>query len=136
MRVLVVSDAPDACATVCDWLGEPVEADRAVDGGVAIDMVERALARGTPFDMVGVALGLRDMDGFFVLKRIRDAERRAGVPTPTPAWLLTSTEAGRGIVNGQNSAFDAHLHLPDGQLERNLSKYDAISSGVQSTHCA
>lgn len=137
MRVLVVSDAPDAAAVVHRSLGCDLP-ERALDGGSALTMVERAHAEGDPFDMVCTALGLRDMDGYLLLKCLRVADARAGTDAYTTVWMLTSTEAGRALVSTERRPrdLDAHLHLPDGQLTRSWSRYARISLGVQSAHCA
>lgn len=116
MRVLIVSDAPDACAAACRSIGGPILADRAVDGGDALQKIRDAMSEGAPFDMLCVALGLRDMDGLLLLKCVRDAERQAGVAQPIPVWMLTSTDTGRGVLQTCHERFDAHLHLPDGRV--------------------
>lgn len=138
MRVLIVSDAPDACATMCGAINQPVLADRAIDGGSALAMIEAATSSGRPFDMVAVAVGLRDMDGFLLLKRVREAQRGAGVGCRASLWLLTFTEAGQRLVETRRGTFDAHVHFPDRARATTPTPrhLPTESSAGQASHCA
>ncbi|BAU48307.1 hypothetical protein SVA_1753 [Sulfurifustis variabilis] len=104
MRILVVDDNPDVAqslAVLLDVLGHRVEAVN--DGGSVLPAIERC----NP-DVVFLDIGLPDMDGYEVARRIRAAY-------PTRALRVVAlTGYGQEEVRRrvQSAGFDAHLLKP------------------------
>ncbi|NEV63775.1 hybrid sensor histidine kinase/response regulator [Thiorhodococcus minor] len=106
-RILLVEDDPDvarSCALLLEVMGQRVE--RAADGRSALALLE-------PFrpDLILLDLGLPDMDGFEVARRLR------GTPSGRAARLVALTGWGQpaDIARTEAAGFDAHLTKPIAQ---------------------
>ena len=102
MRVLVVEDQPKMQRLLCRGLQE---------GGFAVDAVAdgpSALhqATGAAYDAIVLDVMLPGLDGFEVLRRLRDAERW------TPIVMLTARDAVADRVRGLDGGADDYLVKP------------------------
>jgi len=102
MRVLVVEDQPKMQLLLCRGLQE---------GGYAVDAVpdgRSALHQATEaeYDAIVLDVMLPGLDGFEVLRRLREAERW------TPVVMLTARDAVRDRVRGLDSGADDYLVKP------------------------
>ncbi len=100
-RVLVIDDDAELCGLVIRFLaGEGFDVRRACDGESGI---ERALAE--EFSLIMLDVMMPDLDGFEVLRRIRERSR-------TPVLMLTARGDTRDRVRGLEMGADDYLPKP------------------------
>jgi two-component system OmpR family response regulator len=102
MRLLVVEDEPDLAATLRKAL---------VEAGFAVDTTadgEEAIwqATSTPYDAIVLDLMIPTMDGWEVVRQLRDKGNR------TPILILTARDATADKVKALNSGADDYLTKP------------------------
>jgi two-component system KDP operon response regulator KdpE len=108
MRILVVDDEPDVVESVSlgfqlQW--REVDILGAADGERALDAVEREHP-----DIVLLDIGLPDMDGFEVLRRIRDF-------SDVPVVMLSARDDALDKVKGLELGADDYVTKPFDHLE-------------------
>ncbi len=102
MKILVIDDDPAVRASLDRALRlEGYEVDTAPDGGSGLE----ALALAPP-DAVVLDLGLPDIDGLEVCKRMRSAK------DDTPVLMLTARDAVNDRVQGLDAGADDYLVKP------------------------
>ncbi len=102
MRILVVEDEK----RIADFLSRGLESggyavDVAGDGATALEMVH-----ATEYDLIILDLGLPDMDGLTVLKKIRNRK------TSPPVLILSARDAVDDRVKGLETGADDYLVKP------------------------
>ena len=102
MRLLVIEDEK----RIADFLSRGLESagykvDVAGDGGTAVEMVH-----ATEYDLIILDLGLPDMDGMAVLKKIRTRK------TSPPVLILSARDAVDDRVKGLEGGSDDYLGKP------------------------
>ena len=107
MRILVVEDEK----RIADFLSRGLESggygvDVAGDGTTALEMVH-----ATEYDLIILDLGLPDMDGMAVLKKIRTRK-----PSP-PVLILSARDAVDDRVKGLETGADDYLVKPFAYVE-------------------
>jgi len=107
MRILVVEDEK----RIADFLSRGLESggyavDVAGDGATALEMVH-----ATEYDLVILDLGLPDMDGMAVLKKIRTRK------TSPPVLILSARDAVDDRVKGLETGADDYLVKPFAYVE-------------------
>src|SRR5665213_2093002 len=107
MRILVVEDEK----RIADFLSRGLESggyavDVANDGAGAIEMVH-----ATEYDLIILDLGLPDMDGMAVLKKIRTRK------TSPPVVFLGGRDAVEDRVKGLETGADDYLVKPFAYVE-------------------
>jgi two-component system OmpR family response regulator len=120
MRILVVEDSAPLSRTVS-------EAFRAK--GYAVDALSRgedadAALRTQPYDLVILDLGLPDIDGRELLRRLRDRRSRV------PVLVLTARDALDDRVQGLNLGADDYLCKPFALAELEARAAALIRRGV------
>jgi two-component system, OmpR family, KDP operon response regulator KdpE len=108
MRILVVDDEPDVIESVrlgfeLQW--REVDVLGAPDGETALDLVERELP-----DIVLLDIGLPDIDGFEVLRRLRAF-------SDAPVVMLTARDDAMDKVKGLELGADDYVTKPFNHLE-------------------
>lgn len=108
MRILVVDDAPDVIESVrlgfeLQW--REIEVIGATDGESALDAVEEEHP-----DIVLLDVGLPDIDGFEVLRRIRAF-------SDVPVVMLTARDDAMDTVKGLELGADDYVTKPFNHLE-------------------
>lgn len=102
MRVLIVEDdAALARGLLKAFRGDGMAADHVNNGQDALDVV-----RMEPYSAIVLDLGLPDMDGLTVLKRMRSMH------VTTPILILTARDATSDRVNGLDHGADDYLSKP------------------------
>jgi len=102
MRVLVVDDEPKLSALIARALREEGHAaDVAANGTDALWM-----ARAAPYDAIVLDVMLPEIDGFEVLRRLREHE------VWTPVLMLTARDAIVDRVDGLDAGADDYLTKP------------------------
>jgi heavy metal response regulator len=107
MRILVVEDEK----RIADFLSRGLESggygvDVAGDGATALEMVH-----ATEYDLIILDLGLPDMDGMAVLKKIRTRK------TSPPVLILSARDAVDDRVKGLENGADDYLVKPFAYVE-------------------
>ncbi len=107
MRILVVEDEK----RIADFLSRGLEnggytVDVAGDGATALEMVH-----ATEYDLIVLDLGLPDMDGMAVLKKIRTRK------TSPPVLILSARDAVDDRVKGLETGADDYLVKPFAYVE-------------------
>lgn len=123
-RVLIVEDLPENAEIVADLLElEGVETERAENGQVAVDMMERS-ATGY-YDAILMDLRMPVMDGLEATRRIRALERKDAWTIPIIA--LTANSFDSDIRASLSAGMDAHLPKPaDAEL-----LYDTLKEHIR-----
>jgi two-component system OmpR family response regulator len=115
MRVLVVEDEPKMAALVARALREEGHpADVAGRGGDALWMAQAA-----PYDAIVLDVMLPDVDGFEILRRLRDGR------VWTPVLMLTARDAVADRVGALDGGADDYLTKPF-SFEELLARLRAI----------
>src|SRR5262245_41342250 len=115
MRVLIVEDEPKMAALVARALREEGHpADVAGRGGDALWM-----ARAAPYDAIVLDVMLPDVDGFEILRRLRDGR------VWTPVLMLTARDAVADRVGALDGGADDYLTKPF-SFEELLARLRAI----------
>jgi CheY-like chemotaxis protein len=105
LTVLVIDDDPDIGMLLHKYLRlEGLNTRMAATQ----QEIEAALSKSPPPDLVLLDVGLRDMDGFHVLKRIRE-HRRVG---KLPVIMLTATATREVALKGILGGADGHVTKP------------------------
>jgi two-component system copper resistance phosphate regulon response regulator CusR len=107
MRILVVEDEK----RIADFLSRGLESggysvDVAGDGSTALEMVH-----ATEYDLIILDLGLPDMDGMAVLKKVRTRK------TSPPVLILSARDAVDDRVKGLETGADDYLVKPFAYVE-------------------
>lgn len=102
MRILVAEDDPRMSALLQRGFAEEGHVvDRAESGRKALDA-----ALAAEFDVVVLDVMLPDLDGFAVLRQMRERGNR------TPVLMLTARDANADVVLGLNAGADDYLTKP------------------------
>src|SRR5437763_717974 len=107
MRILVIEDEK----RIADFLSRGLESggytvDVAGDGATALEMVH-----ATEYDLIVLDLGLPDMDGMAVLKKVRTRK------TSPPVLILSARDAVDDRVKGLETGADDYLVKPFAYVE-------------------
>jgi DNA-binding response OmpR family regulator len=102
VRILLAEDDPRMSALLqCGFTEEGHVVDRATSGSKALHA-----ALSVEFDVVVLDVMLPDLDGFEVLRRMRQRGNR------TPVLMLTARDADSDVVLGLNAGADDYLTKP------------------------
>lgn len=107
MRLLVVDDEQDLATAVAAGLRqEGYAVDVAADGGEALDRLSY-----TPYDLVLLDLAMPSVDGWGVLRNLREDSEVTG-DAPPRVLLLTGRDSLRDRVRGLDDGADDYLIKP------------------------
>lgn len=106
-RVLVVEDNPDISGMLMQELGKFFHVDTAQDGQQAWEMLTAA-GNNNPFDLVVTDVMMPRMDGFELVRHIRDDERLR----PLPVVMLTALTAEEKQQKGLEVGADVYIAKP------------------------
>jgi two-component system chemotaxis response regulator CheY len=115
MRALIVEDEATSSLTLENALQAYGSCDVAVSGQEAIAAFRRAWDQSRPYDLICMDIKMPDLDGQEALHKIRQIEKRMGVPAAkvVVTTVLDSTEAlADALFNGGACAyFVKPIHL-------------------------
>ncbi|HEX7370599.1 MAG TPA: PAS domain-containing protein [Rhodanobacteraceae bacterium] len=109
VHVLIADDAKDAATTFARLLEfDGAQVSVAGDGEQALAEFDAAQAKGAPFDIVFADIGMPNMDGYELAKRLR------ALPTgqQVPLVALTGFTRADDVHRATQAGFDAHLGKP------------------------
>lgn len=111
MRCLVVDDNDFVRAQTEFFLMGVAEIQSAANGKEAVEMFQRALAQGTPFDLVLLDVMMPELDGQQALKLMREAEKTLDAASGKKAVIIMTTalssvdEMQEAIIEGDCSDY-------------------------------
>lgn len=91
MRILLAEDDFASRKFMDKQLSKYGECDVMVDGEEAVDAFMMALEDGKPYDLVCLDVMMPVLDGYQVLKAIRDIERQRGIEKENRAKVIMTT---------------------------------------------
>lgn len=109
VRILVVDDVPVAQELLAGLLNDLGDVDCADDATGALDLVGRARQEQHPYDLVCIDIGLPDLDGLELLRRIRATEGTAG---RAKVLIVTASDNNRDVLTAFRDQADAYLQKP------------------------
>lgn len=92
LKVLVVDDSPVESLFLSVFLEEIAETDFANNGMDAVEMAQKAISGGTPYDLICLDIVMPGMNGQQTLKMIREVEEREGAK-PAKVFMITSCDS-------------------------------------------
>lgn len=91
MRILLAEDDFVTRKFMMNFLSSYGECDAAVDGMEAVDAYLMALEDGAPYDLACLDIMMPVMDGYQVLRSIRDLEADHGIPEEEQVKVIMTT---------------------------------------------
>ena len=91
MRILLAEDDFVTRKFMMNFLSSYGECDAAVDGMEAVDAYLMALEDGEPYDLACLYIMMPVMDGYQVLRSIRDLEADHGIPEEEQVKVIMTT---------------------------------------------
>lgn len=91
MKILLAEDDFASRKFMDNHLSQYGECDVTVDGEEAVDAFLMALEDGEPYDLVCLDVMMPVLDGYQVLKAIRDIEQQRGIPREQRAKVIMTT---------------------------------------------
>jgi two-component system chemotaxis response regulator CheY len=104
MRVLIAEDDFASRKSMMRFLSKYGECDVTVDGIEAIEAFVMALESNEGYDLVCLDIMMPGMDGYQVLKKIRDIEKEKNVPENEAVKIIMTTALNEG--KNVTKAFD------------------------------
>lgn len=92
MKVLIVDDSPVESLFLTVFLEDIALADCVDNGLDAVNMVQKAISDGKPYDLVCLDIVMQGMDGHLTLKMIRELEEQQGIK-PVKIFMITSCDS-------------------------------------------
>lgn len=136
LRTLIVDDDPINTLFLSEILSPYAACDIASDGQDGLDAFCRALAAGTPYDLIFLDVMMPGMDGHRALEGMRHLERVQGVASSDAAKVIMisalddSRTVYRAFFQGQAMSFLAKPFSCETVLKE-LQKFDLIDSQRQ-----
>ena len=114
MKTLIVDDDELSLMLMSDILSPYGTYDTANNGIEAIALFEKALAGGTPYNLICLDILMPEMDGNQVLKQIRSIEDSRGIATPDAVKIImvTSESDVDIILKAYNIRCDVYVTKP------------------------
>lgn len=91
MKILLAEDDFATRKFMDKYLSKYGECDITVDGEEAVDAFMMALEDGTPYDLICLDVMMPVLDGYQVLKAIRDIELERGIDNEKRAKIIMTT---------------------------------------------
>jgi len=131
LRTMIVEDEFTSRKILSRMLAPLGPCDVAMDGKEALEAFSTALREGSPYDVMCLDIGMPDMNGHDVLKRIREMEEEAGLGgfDRVKIIMTTASDDRANIMGAFRSECDAYLIKPI-EASRLLSTLSALGLGV------
>ncbi len=114
MKTLVVEDDFTSRLLLQEILQEYGEVHIAVNGKEAVQAVELAIERGTPYSLICLDIMMPEMDGQAALQAIRNLEERAAATKIAPAKILMTSALGdkKSVMAAFREQCDGYIVKP------------------------
>lgn len=97
MRSIIVDDDEMGRMMLATLLEEFGPCDQAENGLVALDLVDRAAAEGSPYDLICLDIVMPVMDGTEALRQIRERDQQRG--NRTRVFMISACNSPQDIEN-------------------------------------
>lgn len=91
MKILIVEDDFASRKFMMDYMSKYGECDGTVDGSEAVEAYMMAEEDDEPYDLICLDIMMPSMDGYQVLKAIRDIEEEENVPADKRTKIIMMT---------------------------------------------
>lgn len=121
MRILIVEDELIS-RQIIKKIAEPYgECDIAVNGIEAIELFQNSISEEDFYNVIFLDIMLPEMDGYSVLKNIREIEESTGIPLLDKAKIVmtTSLEESKNIIAAFKEQCDYYIVKPVDRSEVN-----------------
>lgn len=130
MKILIAEDDFASRKFMLRFLSKYGECDVTVDGMEAVDAFLMALDSGEGYDLVCLDIMMPALDGYQVLKAIRDVERERNIPEEKASKVIMATalNEGRNVTKAFDLGCVAYAGKPidQGKFENVLRKLGLI----------
>lgn len=121
MKTLIVEDDFVSRMVMVKQFASFGGADVAVNGKEAVQAVEMQIALNEPYDLICLDIMMPEMNGQDALKKIREAEKRAGIAGLDRAKIIMTTALG-----GSDDILTAFRDECDGYLVKPIKKQELL----------
>lgn len=91
MKILIVEDDFASRKFMMDYMAKHGECDGTVDGQEAVEAYMMALEDGEPYDLICLDIMMPAMDGYQVLRAIREIESEKGITDNNQVKIIMMT---------------------------------------------
>ena len=123
MKILVVEDDYASRKFMMNYISKYGECDGTVDGSEAVEAYMMALEDDEPYDLIFLDVMMPVMDGYQVLKSIRDIEKQKGITSKerVKIIMMTALSEERNVKKAFELECEAYCAKPV-----NLEKLDHV----------
>lgn len=137
MKMLIVEDE-FASSAMLEFFLEPFgQVDIAVSGANAIDLMQKSFSENDRYLLVCIDIGLPDINGLDVLRKLRELESKSGIPVRERSVVFITTVKGDplNVSNAFNNQCDEYILKPvrKSELTRLFIKYNFLIELSKST---
>lgn len=101
MKILIVEDDFASRKFILNFLSDYGECDVTVDGMEAVDAFMMAQEDQTPYDLICLDVMMPVMDGYQVLKTIRELEKQKQIPEDKQVRIIMMTRENTSKRKGE-----------------------------------
>ena len=117
MKTLIVEDDFTSRMLMQEMLKDFGPTHIAINGREALEVYERSLEIGEPYDLICMDIMMPEMDGQEALRRIREKEDDSGIMSSGGTKIIMTTALG-----GMKNISTAFKNLADGYLVKPIEK--------------
>ena len=130
MKILIVEDDFASRKFMMDYMSKHGECDGTVDGGEAIEAYTMALEDEEPYDLICLDIMMPAMDGYQVLKIIREMEKDKGITGKdrVKIIMMTALSEEKNVKKAFEMGCSVYCNKPidGGRLEMAMEKLGVI----------
>ena len=130
MKILIVEDDFASRKFMMDYMSKHGECDGTVDGGEAIEAYTMSLEDEEPYDLICLDIMMPAMDGYQVLKIIREMEKDKGITGKdrVKIIMMTALSEEKNVKKAFEMGCSVYCNKPIdvGRLEMAMEKLGVI----------
>jgi two-component system chemotaxis response regulator CheY len=138
MKCLVVDDEFVALTLMTKLLGDLGQCDAATHGQQALRMFSGAIVGSVPYDLITIDIEMPEMDGFALLKRLREEELLRNA-APAKKIMVTASSSSHNVNKALTYKCDQFIVKPvvSDLFRQKLAEMGLIPrSAVRAAHAA